>query len=253
MLDEEEALLSTNSNRDLLGRFVKNHVPLNKTSLAIKCDCCGKTFGRIPTRFGFSNYCSRRCYKEHMRSKTTKVKCEACGKKFATRPARLKIGRGKYCSKQCYREALKGHKPWNKDKSLEEVFGKEKALKIKAQLATKTKGYWKKPGFVKKQMRARGTRPNHQEEFISKCFPFLQYVGDGTLIIGGKCPDFKVKDQHKLVEFFGDYWHDTSEEIQRISYFKRLGWDCLVIWDSELKNDFAMVADKLNEFGGQLN
>ena len=62
-----------------------------------------------------------------------------------------------------------------------------------------------------------------------------------------------VKDQYKLVEFFGDYWHDISEEIQRISHFKGFGWDCLVIWDSELKNDFAMVADKLNEFVGQLN
>lgn len=252
MLDENEGFsLTVNANRDVLGRFTKNHAPLNKTAVMINCNYCGKTFERIPKHIRASNYCSMNCYKELLHSRMPKVICNSCGKKFSTHPARLKIGRGKYCSRECFNESIKGRIPCNKGKILEEIVGKEKASKIKSQIATKAKDYWKKSAYVKKQMRARGARPNHQERFMVKCFSFLQYVGDGTLIIGGKCPDFKVEGQRKLVELFGNYWHSIAEETQRINYFKKYGWDCLVVWDSELKNDFTMVDDKMHDFVGQ--
>jgi len=248
--EDESFSLTANVIRDTQGRFVKGHIPFYKTSITINCDHCGEIFERTPFHIRSSNYCSMACYKAASHSKIIRVKCKICGKKFVTCPSRVKSGRGKYCSRECYREALKGHEPSNKGKTLEEMVGKEKASKIRLRIATISEACWKKPAYVTKQMKARGARPNHQEQFMSKCFPCLQYVGDGSLIIGGKCPDFKVKGQRKLVELFGNYWHDTSEESQRISQFRKFGWDCLVVWDSTLKNDFAMVADKLNNFVG---
>ena len=165
----------------------------------------------------------------------------------------MKLGRGNCCSVGCYRKAQRTnhYKPHNKGKSLEQTVGEQRALDIKKRLSSIAKNYWTKPDYVKKQMKARGARPNHQEKFMVKCFPFLQYVGDGTLVIGGKCPDFKVKDQKKLVEFFGNYWHNINEEGERISHFKKYGWDCVIVWDSDLKTAFSRVAEKLNVFVGK--
>lgn len=245
--------VSENPLRDDLGRFIKGHICLNKKSIIITCDYCGKSFERTPLRMRASNYCCRSCYIEARRSKMVKRPCKICGKTIRTSHSRIKDARGKYCSVECYREAQrnKTYEPHNKGKSLEETVGEQRALEVKKRLSSITKTYWKKPDYVKKQMKARNARPNHQEKFMVKCFPFLQYVGDGALVIGGKCPDFKVKDQKKLVELFGNYWHDIDEEGERISHFKKYGWSCVVVWDSELKTAFPIVADKLNDFVGK--
>ncbi len=64
-----------------------------------------------------------------------------------------------------------------------------------------------------------------------------KFVGDGSLIIGGKNPDFaNVNGRKELIELFGDYWHKGEDPQNRIDLFKSYGFKTLVIWESELEN-----------------
>ena len=92
-------------------------------------------------------------------------------------------------------------------------------------------------------MKARGITPNKMElELLITLAPLgWQYVGDGQLIVGGKCPDFWNGD-HKLIELFGDYWHQGENPEIRIQHFRDVGYGCLVIWEHELRDEAAVKA-----------
>ena len=52
-------------------------------------------------------------------------------------------------------------------------------------------------------------------------------------------PDFiNINGEKKVIELFGEHWHDTEEKGQenRINKFKQFGFDCIVIWGKELKD-----------------
>ena len=63
----------------------------------------------------------------------------------------------------------------------------------------------------------------------------FEYVGDGSFLVDGKCPDFVWKDRGLIVEFFGDIWHRSTDEPSRIKFFERRGWRCLVVWGREIR------------------
>lgn len=55
-------------------------------------------------------------------------------------------------------------------------------------------------------------------------------------------PDFvNVNGQKKILEVFGDYWHNLEGRVEKdkkkIKIYKKYGYDCLVIWEHELKNN----------------
>lgn len=112
------------------------------------------------------------------------------------------------------------------------------------------KGKWQDEEYVRKQMRARGVHPNKKERQIEELanqygLP-LHFVGDGQLIIGGKCPDFH-NGNGKVVELFGDYWHRNDNPSAKIEFYEKFGYKCLVIWENEL-SDVPCVISKLKEF-----
>lgn len=83
------------------------------------------------------------------------------------------------------------------------------------------------------------------------------YSGDGKVkeaIVGSKCPDFWNGD-HKFIEFFGDFWHSEEvtgrtkeeEENEKTRFFAKYGYDILIIWEHELKNQAELVL-KIKEF-----
>lgn len=73
------------------------------------------------------------------------------------------------------------------------------------------------------------------EEWLPGCY---QYVGDGSLMIGNCNPDFIYED--KIIELFGEYWHQEGDEEPRISYFQQYNYQTLVIWENELKDPDLM-------------
>jgi very-short-patch-repair endonuclease len=101
-----------------------------------------------------------------------------------------------------------------------------------------------------------GAKPTKLEQkfdafFKQNNFPF-NYVGDGKLWIDGKNPDF-VCNPKKLVIEVGNkteksikrkgriYCDWKGYEEQRKAHFKKSYFDCLCLWEDELKNPQLMV------------
>jgi len=96
-------------------------------------------------------------------------------------------------------------------------------------------------------------KPNQQEKKLNQILQTLfpneyEYVGDLSFIVGGKNPDFvNVNGQKKIVELYGDYWHRNDDPEERIQLFRNYGFETLVIWERELKNEPRLVS-KLKRF-----
>lgn len=107
----------------------------------------------------------------------------------------------------------------------------------------------------RKSMHIRPTNP--EKKFIELCkshnLPY-NYVGDGKFWIGNKNPDFIHKNSKKeVVEIFGDYWHsplrnprmrESTTYTATMKHYKRYGFNCLIIWEHELKEDLNRVLNK---------
>lgn len=155
---------------------------------------------------------------------------------------------------QAVSKALKGkegHPPWNKGltkKTDEKVREYSKSLK----------NHWQDSEFREKMVKAISsaarTQPNKAE---LKLFGVLQRILPGeyeinvkaeVMILGGKIPDFvNINSQKKVIELYGQYWHRGDNPQDRINYFKRLGWNTLVVWEQELEDENLLV-QKLREF-----
>jgi G:T-mismatch repair DNA endonuclease (very short patch repair protein) len=105
-------------------------------------------------------------------------------------------------------------------------------------------------------MKANKKKPNRKELELGSLlqkwlFKEYKYVGDGQFILGGLCPDFlNVNGQKKVIEMFGDYWHREEDVQKRIGRFKEYGYNCLVVWERELK-DISLVKKKVLKFNGK--
>jgi len=77
----------------------------------------------------------------------------------------------------------------------------------------------------------------------------LEYTGNGKYIIHGFCPDFMNIKRKKIVEIFGNYYHFkkrvANRDKIRLKTYEANGYDCIVIWASELKN-INLVLTKLS-------
>lgn len=130
-------------------------------------------------------------------------------------------------------------------------------LKAKKKTSRSMKKLWQDVEFKNKQMRkffaGKKAKPNKPEtsllDILNELFPNeWKYVGDGQVIINGKCPDFiNVNGQKKIIELFGDYWHRGQDPKDRADIFAPFGYKTLVIWQSELKN-IMCVKDKIIMF-----
>ena len=79
-----------------------------------------------------------------------------------------------------------------------------------------------------------------------------KYVGDGQLIIAGMIPDFaNIDGKKQLIEVFGDYWHREDNPNDRISKFSEYGYDCLVIWEHDIKINPNQVIRQVIEFSNR--
>lgn len=123
---------------------------------------------------------------------------------------------------------------------------------------------WQNPEFVRKMFLSLNKRPTNPEKqleaILIKHLPEFKYNGDGRLgvTLGGLTPDFvNVNGKKAVIEVFGDYYHSPEvlgdrwqgSELGKIMIYNSLGWRCLVIWASELKqlSEDEVVA-KVNAF-----
>ena len=108
---------------------------------------------------------------------------------------------------------------------------------------------------LRKMLKAVCAKPNKPEQYLLQLLQEIlpneyKFVGDGSVIIGGCSPDFiNTNGQKKFIEMFGDYWHRNDDEGNRIFQFKLFGFETLVVWEHELRDDeIEMTIAKIMEF-----
>jgi len=114
---------------------------------------------------------------------------------------------------------------------------------------------------LKASMKAQHPSANRLERQLNKLLNKLlpktyKFVGNGKLIVGGFCPDFVNKDNNKIIEMYGCYWHKCSKcgfgngrsvDVGRLKEYSKLGYKTLIIWEHELK-DLDKVEKKILKF-----
>lgn len=138
----------------------------------------------------------------------------------------------------------------------EKRFKKQSETRIKNGLSKGSKNPMSNPEVIKKWAASNynNLQPNKKEV---RLFTLIQTLScnfvlntTGNIIIENKIPDIIDNKNKKIVEFYGDYWHkdDTIEDQEeRIALFKRNGYDCIIIWEKELKNEKSVI-NRLSDF-----
>ena len=122
------------------------------------------------------------------------------------------------------------------------------------------KKLWQNSEYKEKQVKAilnglrkKPTKPEIKlNNLLQITFPNeYKYTGNGKVIIGGLNPDFmNINGKKKLIELFGDYWHNSKRrknmsyhqtEEGRINHFKKYGFNCLIIWEHQLKDEDNVI------------
>ena len=94
---------------------------------------------------------------------------------------------------------------------------------------------------------------NGLERFFNKITPKnIKYVGDRKLWIktkkGNRNPDFIIEGQRKVIELFGDYWHEGENPKHKMKEYNDVGYECLVLWESEIYDKTEKVMAKVKTF-----
>lgn len=133
------------------------------------------------------------------------------------------------------------------------MLGKHHSSKSKQKISEALKILCQDPEFLKERLKRLNIRPNKGEllldSWLQEAFPSeWKYVGAGDFILGGKNPDWLNVNGHKaLIELFGEPWHPSSDELERVEHFAKFGFKTLVIWYSELKDKEAVI-EKVRQF-----
>lgn len=155
----------------------------------------------------------------------------------------------------------KTHTSESNRKRSETLRGRLKPKRFVEDLKKRYKNPEYKEKWLKSIFGGLGLRPTKPEKVVQKILNNLfpeewKYVGDGSILIGFKNPDFmNVNGQKKVIEMFGDYWHSKKvtgktkkqEENQRIKHFAGYGYKTLIIWERELR-DMKKVCNKITRF-----
>lgn len=170
--------------------------------------------------------------------------------------------------------------PWNKNKKMsikarknmsEAQKGKHFSEEARENMSKAQKKLWSNPEYKRKLSKERKNRYKnieYKENWLKKLSASLQklpnipeqlvncillslnlkkykYVGDGETIIDGFNPDFINKKDKRIIEVYGDYWHNRPDYIirdkRRLKSYTKYGYKTLIIWENELKDlDYAI-------------
>lgn len=228
--------------------------------MGLKGDLNPATWPEVKLRM---SQAQRRRYAGHKVDST----CPWCNKHFSQFLADRTRGR-RFCSKACYRAWAEQNvfPRWREVASVLvkcEYCGKKVKVprsiaKTKKFCSMKCRNYWdsEHPNYLLLCL----PKPNKAERklthLLRRYFPNeWEYTGDGKVILHGLIPDFTNKNGRKaVIELFGDYWHTKrikswkDTELGKIMAYKALGFECLVIWEKELKDEERVVSKISNFF-----
>jgi len=163
-------------------------------------------------------------------------------------------------AKQKMSTSQKGLNIWSKNRELSDEHKHKIAEasrnlwqdpEYRRRVTEKVKQRWQNPDYrdkvvkaVLKSLMRKPTKPEQKLiDLIKKRNLPFKYVGDGSVIFYGMNPDFiECNGEKKIIEVFGDYWHSEradnwkDTEWGKKAVYSQLGYDCLVIWEHEIKN-----------------
>lgn len=220
------------------------------------------------------------CHRGMKRSEQTKAKLKV---KWANRS---KEERSAISRRTVKTRRQRGFKPWNvgkigiysketRDKISKAKKGKKLSNEHRANISKSHLGKpnphseqwsinWKKayrslPEERKREWRYNNAiscqrKPNGIElkvfSYFEELFPgeYALNVRAEYLTIGGKIPDIVSLNQKKVIEFNGDYWHQSKRETQkRVRLFKKYGYKVLVLSYVDLRN-LVKLKEKILKF-----
>ena len=180
--------------------------------------------------------------------------------KQATNPGKFKDGDN--AGHQKYGGVTKGYtyppdfEVWNKGKR--GVYAQETLLLMSETQAS----LWRDDKYAKRQFKSISRPLNRQERIVATLLDtFLpghfRYVGDGSLVIGGKCPDFASTRGNLLIEYNGFLWHGNdltightkAKDHLKSEHYRILGWETLNLYPQDIKEDYiASTLVRIYEF-----
>ena len=117
------------------------------------------------------------------------------------------------------------------------------SLEAREKMSAKRRLRWHSdPEYAQRMFRAIHRKPTAPELELDNLLQSLcpgdwKYVGDGSFVLGGKCPDFVNTNGGKaVIELFGNYWHEGDDPQEWVEHYKKFGYACLVIWERELRD-----------------
>ena len=243
--------------KERINKYLKGHIPWNK-GISYSEEQKEKLRGRISWIKGLTKETDKR---------VEGISKSLNGRKY---PNRKKRGPPSEETKRKISEAHKGKPGTNLGKHFSEEHRKNLSESLKGKPSSMLGKYHSEE--TKKQMscaaikrnrenmtywanlhKSLHLKPNKPEAQLNKILQKLRpneykYVGDFSFILGGKSPDFmNVNGQKKLIELYGDYWHKDDDPQERIDFFKQYGFDTLIVWEKELKDNKNLLV-KLGNF-----
>lgn len=254
--------------RDKQGKILKGNVPWNKGTKGL-CKPNSTSFkkGSIPwikgKRFTYEEMYGVDKAKEMKKQKSVFLK----GNKHTKGKKIIHSGSFK-----------KGMSPWNKGKNYtyEELYGEEKAKKIKKILSEHSKGNkysigkipWNKgkktkEETIQKYLKSISFRPTSYEKRLKEILDRLQpnewrYTGDGSFWMGRPAlnPDFVNCNGKKIaIEVFARFHKEKNfgsvENYmeQRSAEFRKYGWETIFINGNDELNDEDLILNKITKGG----
>jgi len=150
------------------------------------------------------------------------------------------------------------------------MFGKHYSEEVRKKDSEISRQHWADPEFkkriLKSQIRASNRKPTKPEKMLTEMLNELlpnqyQYVGAKHEIVINACtPDFiNINGQKKVIEMFGDWYHSPrmtgksreQEEIDKMNNYRAFGFDCLIIWENDIKKHKDEVAKRILSFHRQ--
>lgn len=247
--------------------------PKRVRKIFVKCSNCGVFLRRtlMALKVYKKAFCNLNCHNQWMSRNFTGVNSPTYGR----RASQESIERNRAAAKERWKDpewqllmSKIGKKRWEdpsyRQRQSEVHKEKWKDPQYREKQVRIAKRLWSNPEYREARIRAifkglskRGLNKKELEllDFFQEySFPY-NFVGDGSVLLGGKNPDFINTDgQKKLIELYGDHWH-RNEKFEnggdngraRKAIFQEFGFQTLIVWEHELI-DKATLLKKVRVF-----
>ena len=142
---------------------------------------------------------------------------------------------------------------YRKGKTYEEIYGKNKAKKIKKKMGDSKKGDknpMKNPENVKKVLKAINKFNTSIEKKITKELKKLNidYIHQFNFYSKYLC-DFAIPNKKTIIECDGDYWHSLPKtkikDKRKDKFIIKKGWKIIRLKEKDINNNIQKCIDKM--------